>query len=719
MGLRILLPLVACYCVALAAAHAAPAARPLQTAVTDQGEFVGAEAGLAFARVRSTGASVARIEVLWAAVAPRKPAAATNPLDPAYRWEVTDRKVRLAVAHGVRPILQIHAAPAWAEGKPSGATRPDRVGPTNRGSFRPSPIEFGRFARAAATRYSGVFEGLPRVRLWQAWNEVNVSSELTPQFIGKRPASPAWYRTMLNAFAASVHGVRRDNVVIAAGLSPFTVRNKYIVSIGPLRFMRELLCLSGGRTPRPTCRQTAQFDVWSTHPYTSGGPTRHAYHQDDVSLGDLPEMRRLLDAAVRARKVVSSQKVRFWVTEFSWDTKPPDPHARAVPIKLHARWVAEALYRAWKAGVSLVAWLQIRDDPYPSYPSQSGLYFRRGASLRTDQPKPALQAFRFPFVAFREKSGTQVWGRTPTSRPGQVIIEQNSGKGWRRLSVVHANAYGIFSSRLGGGRTRSSSSARGLTSALASYRQTVLADSPTVYWRLGETRGTVAREEIGQANGTYGGGVKLGVSGAIRGDANRAATFDGKNDRVTLGGVGSSETVELWVKSESLRTNPAFSNRNLINHYTFLGTVGSGNALVYDLAELQGARWVTDGRWHHLVYTYRQGVGRLYVDGLLDSTAEWKRIEGGGPAYIGFDSGFGYFRGSVDEVAVYHRPLTATEVKRHFDASGQKIVAGDRFQIMGKGTYLRARMVSGGETSLPFSLTRPPDRYVLPFGGGG
>jgi hypothetical protein len=89
---------------------------------------------------------------------------------------------------------------------------------------------------------------------------------------------------------------------------------------GPLTFMRELLCLS--RELRPTCRQRVRFDVWSHHPYTSGGPTHEAQLPDDASLGDLPEVRRVLDAAVRAGHVRSRGKPRFWVTEFSWDSKP-------------------------------------------------------------------------------------------------------------------------------------------------------------------------------------------------------------------------------------------------------------------------------------------------------------------------------------------------------------------------------------------------------------
>jgi len=52
------------------------------------------------------------------------------------------------------------------------------------------------------------------------------------------------------------------------------------------------------------------------------------------------------------------------VTEFSWDTTPPDP--KGVPVQLEARWVPQALYQAWKSGVSFFNWGGLRDQPMVS-----------------------------------------------------------------------------------------------------------------------------------------------------------------------------------------------------------------------------------------------------------------------------------------------------------------------------------------------------------------
>jgi hypothetical protein len=150
-------------------------------------------------------------------------------------------------------------------------------------------------------------------------------------------------------------------------------------------------------------------------------------------------MQRVLRAAIRLGHVRSAKPVGFWVTEFSWDSKPPDP--RALPAALHARWVSEALYRMWRHNVGVVTWFKIQDDPLlgpGSTPYQSGFWTVGGARKRS------LTAFRFPTVAFKRSNGIYVWGRSPTSGAGTVVVDVKVGRRWRRLGTVRANASGMF-----------------------------------------------------------------------------------------------------------------------------------------------------------------------------------------------------------------------------------------------------------------------------------
>jgi hypothetical protein len=421
---------------------AASGAHGLVTGIVAGTPYYGADSGVALDRTSAAGATTIRVDVSWRQIAPTgatRPAGfdATNPADPAYDWLSVDQLIRLSTAKGLQPYITIKEAPDWAERGTGGRA----------GTNDPDPVELAHFAQAAARRYSGDFEGLPRVRAWEVWNEVNGNFFFFPQKEGGRAVSPDRYRRMVNEFAAAVHGVHADNVVIAGALFPFTVDRPGLTAIGPIPFMRDLLCLTKKLRPRNGCPEPVQFDVWSHHPYTSGGPSHKVSNPSSVSIAQLPRMQRLLRAAVRYKRIVHTSPVGFWATEFSWDSNPPDPGG--VPSRLHARWTAEALYRMWRAGVSQVTWFQLRDEADPSRPHsqifESGLYFRCDGGIACDKAKPALNAFRFPFVAFRTRRGrASVWGRAPGAGGAPLVIEQATRRGWRTLEKLTTNGLGIF-----------------------------------------------------------------------------------------------------------------------------------------------------------------------------------------------------------------------------------------------------------------------------------
>jgi hypothetical protein len=390
-------------------------------------------------KTRESGATVVRLILDWRGVAPAQPPPGFNPANPedaAYNWSGPDRQVRLATEAGLRPVLDLFGAPLWAQGTPPNLRSADAP-------FRPNANQLGMFARAAALRYSGRM-GLPKVRYWQLWNEPNLIFFLRPQRVGGRDTAAPMYRSMLNHFSTAVHSVDKENMVVAGATAPFTSRtgNKAQWGNAPLAFLRDLLCLN--RNLKAECRERAKFDIWAHHPYTSGGPYHHARLRDDISLGDLPEMSAVLRAGRRLGRIASNRPSGFWVTEFSWDTRPPDP--KAVPIRLQARWVAEALFQMWRNGVSLVTWYTLQDRPRPSQ-YQSGLFFY-SSSLLHARAKPAYTAFRFPFVAYRRGPKTYIWGRTPKSDDARVVVSYRGSRGWHRLTSVRANRDGIFSQTL-------------------------------------------------------------------------------------------------------------------------------------------------------------------------------------------------------------------------------------------------------------------------------
>jgi hypothetical protein len=422
---------------------ATAAVRPLITGISGIGEYESAN----FEHARSSGAQLVRLGLYWGTVAPKQQPAnwqPENPADPHYDWAYLDRGVTEAVKAGLTPVLLLDGAPTWAQRCTPPPIQAD-------GLCDPSPADLATFAKAAATRYSGHFGGLPHVQYWQGLNEPNLSLFFYPQFDGNRLVSPILYRALINSFYAAIKAVDPSNLVIAAGLGPIAVPKW---TVGPMRFTRELLCMQGKTQPRPTagdCEGGVHFDIFDIHPYTTGGPT-HEGGVNDVELGDLEKLQTLLRAADRAGRIQGQfRHTQLWSTEFSWDSNPPDPGG--LPMTILSRWTAEALYRSWRVGMSRFFWYSVRDDPYePNRPFsetlQSGLYFR-GPTPAQDQPKEVFHAFRFPFVAYPQKKGLSFWGRTPTSGAGKVAIQLWKGGRWRDAFQARADSVGIFQGLIG------------------------------------------------------------------------------------------------------------------------------------------------------------------------------------------------------------------------------------------------------------------------------
>jgi len=409
----------------------AGAARPLQMGFT----VVIVDAGAA-ARLVDAGANGVVIQLRWSALVSAQAGTAvdfdpSDPASPYYTWTSLDQQVAAAHASGIEASAQIVGPPpAWALASASAGLPPSL----------PDPTALAQFAAAAAARYSGGFQGLPRIRAWALWNEPNLTTNLDPQFLDGAPFAPGWYRTMVNAVHDSVKAIQPDALIVAGDTAPFIDITPEVTAVdpawGPLSFMRELFCLSD--TLQPTCSTPVKLDVWSTHPYSEGGPERRATVPDDVSIPDLPKMRAVLDAAEAHGHIVSSGPVELWATEFSWDSNPPDP--LAVPAAVLQRWLPQALYSMWQDGVTRVAWFTLMDHVPPD-PYQSGILFADGT------PKPYAQALRFPLVGINYRDQLEVWGRTPGGIPATVTIQQGGGATWTTLGDLASDADGIFQGR--------------------------------------------------------------------------------------------------------------------------------------------------------------------------------------------------------------------------------------------------------------------------------
>lgn len=452
----LILALLAALMACAALAPRADAARSFTTGILD-GEAYHEASDEAFDHVAGSGAKIVKDNLYWHEIvaaneSPDRPGTllqpfnAADPASPYYDWTVYDRMVRKSAARGLQMMLAVVRTPRWAR-----ATCKDSP------ICSPKPADYADFATAAASRYSGSFDPgdgqgvLPRVRFWQAWVEPNLSLFYKPVFRGNgSTVAPFNYRVILNAFYDAIHAVNDSNTVISGGLAPNAVPGR---AIAPLAFTRQALCMTGNfRKPRPKrgCNFRVKADAWAVHPYTTGAPIHFPSRPDNMSVAALPRMTKLLKAANRANKLTGrGGRTQLWVTEFSWDSRPPDPGG--LPWNLQSRWVAQAMYMMYRAQVPTMIWFGLRDQARSpgqkwSETFESGLYLR-GATVAQDKPKKVLRVFRFPFYSqLAGRKGFSFWGRTPTSKTARIdLFARRKARGkFVRVGTTKANRNGIF-----------------------------------------------------------------------------------------------------------------------------------------------------------------------------------------------------------------------------------------------------------------------------------
>lgn len=243
------------------------------------------------------------------------------------------------------------------------------------------------------------------------------------------------------------------------------------------------------------------------------------------------------------------------------------------------------------------------------------------------------------------------------------------------------------------------------------YRTEVLADSPTAYWRLGESSGTAAADEQAAHAGTYVNTPTLGVAGAVD-DGNTAITLNGTNQRVattTLGTLGANiatSSWECWINTTSTdtirsvfgtTTTGSSSLVNLsINTTTPAGVeTGTAGSTAFFVRGTNG--WITtniyDGAWHHIVVVIESTTTfSVYVDGVA-RTVTYGVQTALTAANFDFALALGcrnqrgvferFFPGSLDEVAVYPSRLSSARVAAHYAA--RVVTGGGRLLLLGVG----------------------------------
>lgn len=312
------------------------------------------------ARVRASAdssASIMRLLVQWNLAAKTRPASPTDPFDPAYTFDDIDEAVRTAQEEDLEVMLTISGTPGWANGGKGANAMPTRI------------QDFGDFARAIASRYSGRTAGYPFVRFWSIWNEPNLQLFLTPQFDASgKSAAPANYAKL---YATAYAGIKAGNPLAKVAMGETSARGSDKPSgLRPTHSPGKFAELVAKANP------TLKFDAWSHHPYPSNpnSPPTQIVKWPNVSLASLPRFNESLEVWFKRKSVP------IWITEYGHQTKPQDP--LGVSYATQATYLQQAISIA--AGypfVEMFIWFVFRDDQ--GQPWESGLYTEGGAPKGT------------------------------------------------------------------------------------------------------------------------------------------------------------------------------------------------------------------------------------------------------------------------------------------------------------------------------------------------
>jgi hypothetical protein len=228
-----------------------------------------------------------------------------------------------------------------------------------------------------------------------------------------------------------------------------------------------------------------------------------------------------------------------------------------------------------------------------------------------------------------------------------------------------------------------------------------LDDNLIGYWTMNEATtnsapsGTDLEDtSVNQNHFSESGSIRLNTIGIL----NTGITLDGVDDYLTAPDdmsldISSDLTISIWMKSTGELADSGVDG-GLIGKTNFLGSTSYAlkvyNSSYEFLIRQSDGTYIrsrknltpkiVDGKWHHLVGVANSSEGslKLYIDGVLqadsiDLTWDGTLASTSYDLIIGRDYADEYFKGSVDEAALWDRPLSPIEVTQLYRRSANRL----------------------------------------------
>jgi hypothetical protein len=204
-------------------------------------------------------------------------------------------------------------------------------------------------------------------------------------------------------------------------------------------------------------------------------------------------------------------------------------------------------------------------------------------------------------------------------------------------------------------------------------------------------------DRSGQGNHGYFSGGATNTA-KVGGKVGQALRFDGVDDSVDISSItgleppsgSTSFTWAYWIQTKTVSS----SNPIGWSPWRFCTVQYSGDNIGCTVASniitgVVSTSAVNDGAWHHVVYTHSSAnVQNLYVDGRLEDTSTESLDTTAAQEFtIGYRPYGTSFPGALDDVRIYNRALSASEVSDLYTATAgtkvntsQNVVSGSSLQ---------------------------------------
>ena len=288
-----------------------------------------------FPLYRALGARIYETSLDWSQVAATQPQHPSIPSDPAYTWPATvTQEINEAQRFGMRVLLQVGNAPAWANGGHQG----DGWAPKD-------PQDYANFVQAASREY-------PKVHMWMVWDEPTRRGNFRPEtpalstqtrLTSAQAAAPHRYAQILDAAYRVLKRGSQANLVIGGGT--------YTGGLIDTQLWMENLRLPDGRPPR--------MDMYGHDPFSYTRPQFGATPSSfgEVQFSDLPRLESWT-------RTYLGHPMPLFLSQFCVPTAPDHTFNFYVNSpSIAATWVKDALAASRHAGyIYSLGWSQVHDD---------------------------------------------------------------------------------------------------------------------------------------------------------------------------------------------------------------------------------------------------------------------------------------------------------------------------------------------------------------------